>query len=158
MGNIKNLKPLAAAIGGTMAIALLLLVGDAASISLLMAPFGASCVIAFVLPESPLAKPRSIIGGHMISAGVGLAMLELFGTHHWSIALSVGFSILLMQWTRTVHPPAGADPLVVMLSGAGWPFLIAPVLLGAIIIAGAAYVYRRLLAAKGAAVKQTERN
>ncbi|WP_169082772.1 HPP family protein [Paenibacillus sp. PL91] len=147
-------KPLAAAVGGTAAIALLLLMGDAASVTLLMAPFGASCVIAFVLPESPLAKPRSIVGGHLISTGVGLAMLQLFGTSTWSLALSVGLSILLMQYTRTVHPPAGADPLVVMLSGASWSFLVTPVLLGAVIIAVAAYVYRRMLASKPSAARQ----
>ncbi|WP_369688942.1 HPP family protein [Bacillus sp. FJAT-26390] len=119
-----------------------------------MAPFGASCVIAFALPESPLAKPRSIVGGHLISTGVGLAMLQLFGTSTWSLALSVGLAILLMQYTKTVHPPAGADPLVVIISGASWSFLITPVLLGAVIIALAAYVYRRMLAAKPAAERQ----
>lgn len=150
-----NWKPLAAAAGGTIAIAILLLLGDVMSISLLMAPFGASCVIAFVLPDSPLAKARSIIGGHVISAGVGLVMLHLFGTSIWSLAFSVGLSILLMQYTRTVHPPAGADPLVVMLGGAGWSFLITPVLLGAVLIALAAYGYRKLLSSKAATKKST---
>ncbi|WP_138752428.1 HPP family protein [Paenibacillus sinopodophylli] len=149
-----NWKPLAAAAGGTAAIALLLLMGNVMSLALLMAPFGASCVIAFVLPESPLARARSIIGGHLVSTAIGLTMFHLFGTNTWTLALSVGLSILLMQYTRTVHPPAGADPLVVMLSGAGWSFLLTPVLFGAVVIALAAYAYRKMLAKNAGVVKQ----
>jgi CBS-domain-containing membrane protein len=152
---LKNVswKPLAAAAGGTIVIALLLMMGDKMSITLMMAPFGASCVIVFVLPDSPLAKARNVVGGHLISTGVGLVMLHIFGDSTWSIALSVGLSILLMQLTRTVHPPAGADPLVVMLSGAGWSYLFTPVLLGAVLIAISAYGYRKLLATKTAVLK-----
>ncbi|WP_036719569.1 HPP family protein [Paenibacillus harenae] len=147
-------KPLLAAAGGTLAIALLLYLGDAVSLTFLMAPFGASCVIAFVLPESPLAKPRSIIGGHIISTAIGLAILHLVGTSIWSMAFSVGLSILLMQYTRTVHPPAGADPLVVLLSGASWSFLVTPVLIGAVLISVSAYLYRKVLTSAKSA--QTE--
>lgn len=146
-------KPLAAAVVGTIVIALLLTMGDLMSITLMMAPFGASCVIVFVLPDSPLAKARNVVGGHLISNGAGLVMLHLFGDSTWIIALSVGLSILLMQLTRTVHPPAGADPLVVMLSHAGWSYLFTPVLFGAVLIALAAYGYRKLLATKSAALK-----
>ncbi|OME73489.1 HPP family protein [Paenibacillus sp. FSL A5-0031] len=149
----KNWKPLAAAVVGTIVIALLLTMGDLMSITLMMAPFGASCVIVFVLPDSPLAKARNVVGGHLISTGAGLVMLHLFGDSTWIIALSVGLSILLMQLTRTVHPPAGADPLVVMLSHAGWSYLFTPVLFGAVLIALAAYGYRNLLATKSAALK-----
>lgn len=140
-----NGSALLAAGGGTIAIALLLTVGDAMSTSLLMAPFGASCVIAFLLPDSPLAKPRSIIGGHLISTFIGLMMLHFADSSLWSLSLSVGLAILAMSYTRTVHPPAGADPLVVILSGASWSFLITPVLIGAIIIAAFAFLYRRVI-------------
>lgn len=148
-----NWRPLAAAAGGTIVIALLLMMGNTLSVMLLMAPFGASCVIVFVLPDSPLARARNIIGGHLISTGVGLMMLHLFGNSTWSIAVSVGLSILLMQLTRTVHPPAGADPLVVMLSGAGWSYLFTPVLFGAVLIAISAFGYRKFLVSKIGGVK-----
>lgn len=130
-------------IGGFLAILLCSLLGDLASISLLMAPFGASCVIAFALPQSPLAQPRSLIGGHVLSTLVGLCALTAFGVHAWSLALAVGAAITLMQLTRTLHPPAGADPLLVMLTGAGWSFLLTPVLLGAALIVLVAYGYHR---------------
>lgn len=149
----KKWKPLSAAVVGTVVIALLLTMGDLMSITLMMAPFGASCVIVFVLPDSPLAKARNVVGGHLISTGAGLVMLHLFGDSTWIIALSVGLSILLMQLTRTVHPPAGADPLVVMLSHAGWSYLFTPVLFGAVLIALAAYGYRKFLATKSADLK-----
>ncbi|MNF93568.1 HPP family protein [compost metagenome] len=108
-----------------------------------MAPFGASCVIAFALPQSPLAQPRSLVGGHVLSTLVGLCALTAFGVHAWSLALAVGAAITLMQLTHTLHPPAGADPLLVMLTGAGWSFLLTPVLLGAAVIVLVACGYHR---------------
>jgi CBS-domain-containing membrane protein len=130
-------------IGGFIAILLCSLLGDLARTSLLMAPFGASCVIAFALPQSPLAQPRSLIGGHVLSTLVGLCALTAFGVHSWSLALAVGAAITLMQLTRTLHPPAGADPLLVMLTGASWSFLLTPVLLGAALLVLVALVYHR---------------
>lgn len=130
-------------IGGFIAILLCSLLGDFARTSLLMAPFGASCVIAFALPQSPLAQPRSLIGGHVLSTLVGLCALTAVGVHAWSLALAVGAAITLMQLTRTLHPPAGADPLLVMLTGAGWSFLLTPVLLGAALIVLVACGYHR---------------
>lgn len=130
-------------VGGFLAILLSSLLGDFAHASLLMAPFGASCVIAFALPQSPLAQPRSLIGGHLLSTLVGLCALSAFGVHAWSLALAVGAAITLMQLTRTLHPPAGADPLLVMLTGAGWSFLLTPVLLGAALLVLVALVYHR---------------
>ncbi|MNY71251.1 HPP family protein [compost metagenome] len=79
----------------------------------------------------------------MLSTLVGLCALTAFGVHAWSLALAVGAAITLMQLTRTLHPPAGADPLLVMLTGAGWSFLLTPVLLGAALIVLVAYGYHR---------------
>ncbi|MBD0383698.1 HPP family protein [Paenibacillus sedimenti] len=129
--------------GGFLAILACSLLGDTAGISLLMAPFGATCVIAFALPQSPLAQPRSVIGGHVLSTLVGLCTLTAFGVHAWSLALAVGAAIVLMLATRTLHPPAGADPLLVMLAGAKWSFLFTPVLLGAVLLVLVALGYHR---------------
>ncbi|SDE37584.1 HPP family protein [Paenibacillus sp. UNCCL117] len=112
--------------------------------ALLMAPFGASCVLVFALPDSPLAQPRNVIGGHVLSTAIGLALLHTAGMHPWSAALGVGLAITLMLLTRTLHPPAGADPLVVMLGGGAWSFLGAPALAGAVWIVAAAWIYHRL--------------
>lgn len=108
---------------------------------LLIAPFGASCVLVFALPASPLAQPRNVIGGHLVSTAVGLAAFMIFGATPLGFGVGVGLAIAAMLLTRTTHPPAGADPIVVMLAGASWSFLFAPVLAGAIsiVVAGAAY-------------------
>jgi CBS-domain-containing membrane protein len=130
--------------GGFIAIYCCMAIGGWTEVSLLMAPFGASCVLAFALPDSPLAQPRSIVGGHALSTVIGLALLHTAGLHAWSAALGVALAIVCMQLTRTLHPPAGADPLLVMLSGAGWSFLWTPALLGSALIVGAAYGFHRV--------------
>ncbi|MCZ8523515.1 HPP family protein [Paenibacillus caseinilyticus] len=120
-----------------------LLLGGWSGLPLLMAPFGASCVLAFALPESPLAQPRSIVGGHLLSTAIGLLLLQTAGAHPWTAALGVALAIFLMGLTRTLHPPAGADPLVVLLGGASWSFLWTPALLGAVWITAAAWAFHR---------------
>ena len=131
-------------IGAATAIAAVALLGDATATPWLMAPFGASAVIVFGLPDSPLAQPRAVIGGHLLSALVGLVCLSLFPVAWWSLALAVASAVGLMQLTRTTHPPAGANPLVVMLGGVGWDFLATPVLAGALVIVAVAVACNNL--------------
>lgn len=105
----------------------------------LMASFGASCVLAFGMPDSPLAQPRSIIGGHLLSSGVGLLVLYTLGSAWWAGALAVGLALAVMQQTRTLHAPAGANPLVVLAAGASVDFLLTPVLTGSLVIVAVAW-------------------
>lgn len=100
----------------------------------LMAPFGASCVLAFGVPDSPLAQPRAIIGGHLVATAVGLLVLNLLGDSWLAVAISVGLALAAMQLTRTVHAPAGADPLVVIAAHAPISYLFSPVLVGSLVI------------------------
>lgn len=100
----------------------------------LMAPFGASCVLVFGVPDSPLAQPRNLVGGHLLATLAGLLVLGGFGYTWWSAALAVALAIVAMQAARMLHPPAGATPLVVLASGAGWDFLYSPVLGGSVLI------------------------
>ncbi|GAV10954.1 HPP family protein [Paenibacillus sp. NAIST15-1] len=134
---------LLAGTGGGLAILVLALLEGWLSSPFLMAPFGASCVILFALPDSPLAQPRNVIGGHLISSLVGLTISSCVGVHVWSLALAVGLSIAFMQWTRTIHPPAGADPLLIMMTGAPWTYLLFPVGIGAVVLVLAAWTYHR---------------
>ena len=90
----------------------------------LMAPFGASCVLAFGLPDSPLAQPRAIVGGHLVATAVGLMVLFLFGYGWLAAAFSVGLALAAMQITRTVHAPAGADPLIVIAAHTSIGYLV----------------------------------
>jgi CBS-domain-containing membrane protein len=121
-------------IGGFLTIFALILLTKITSAVWLMAPFGASCVLAFGLWNAPLSQPRNIIGGHFVSTFVGLASYHFFGDEPWAIGLAVGLAIAVMMLTKTTHPPAGADPLVVMLGQYGWSYLFTPVLTGAVII------------------------
>lgn len=101
--------------------------------TMLMAPFGATCVLVFGAPDSPLAQPRNIIVGHLISTAIALLFLHFLGDSWWVITLSVATAIAAMQLTRTLHPPAGADPIVVILTHAQPSFILVPVLAGAVL-------------------------
>lgn len=120
-----------AGLGGAIAIALLAQIGDLTELHLLIPPFGASCVLAFGFPSSPFARMRNIIGGHFISALVGLAACAVFGAGILGVSVGVGLAISSMMLTDTVHPPAGANPVVVALTQPQISFLIFPVLVGA---------------------------
>lgn len=114
--------------------------------SLLMAPFGATLVLIFATPDSPLAQPRNVIGGHLLAATVALALVHNLGDGATVTAAAVGLSILLMFRTHTVHPPAGATALVVMMTNPGWLFLLTPVAAGAVGLVLLAKCYHRYCA------------
>jgi CBS-domain-containing membrane protein len=132
------------AIGGFIAILILAFLTNITSEAWIMAPFGASCVLAFGVWDAPLSQPRNIIGGHLVSTFVGLALYHLFGNGPVVMAVGVGLAIGFMMLTKTTHPPAGADPLVVIMAGSSWSFLIAPVLIGAVIIVWVALLFNNL--------------
>lgn len=130
--------------GAAVAIGLIAYLTEISQQPILMAPLGASAVLAFGVPDSPLAQPRNIIGGHVLTALVGMIFLTTFGDAWWSMGLAVATAIALMQVTRTVHPPAGANPLLVIMLGVSWDFLLTPVLAGAVVLAVCAIVFNNL--------------
>ncbi|MCG9752224.1 HPP family protein [Vibrio brasiliensis] len=131
-------------LAAALTIYLMGLVGEASdNWALIMAPFGASCVIAFGLPNSPLARPKNIILGHLITTFVGLFILNTLGSNPQSLAIGVGLGITLMLATDTTHPPAGANPLLVILTGQHWEFLYQTVLPGSLALVLSAYLYKR---------------
>lgn len=127
-----------AGLGSFLAIGACGLLSEWSGLAWLMAPFGASCVLVFGLPESPLAQPRHVIGGHLIASMIGLILAGLLPATPLALAASMALALVAMQLTRTVHPPAGADPLVFMMAGQGlaeaWPQLLHPVLAGSALI------------------------
>lgn len=131
-------------VGGLITIALLSLLTDMTSAVWIMAPFGASCVLAFGIWDAPLSQPRNIIGGHLVSTCVGLVYYHIFGDGVWVVGLAVGSAIAAMMLTKTTHPPAGADPIVVILAGSGWSFLVTPVLVGSVLIVFIALIINNL--------------
>lgn len=131
-------------IGGFLTIFILVVLTNWTSAVWLMAPFGASCVLAYGVWNAPLSQPRNIIGGHFISSFIGLATYYLFGDAPWVIGLGVGLAIMCMMLTKTTHPPAGADPIVVILGGYSWSYLITPVFIGSVIIVLIALILNNL--------------
>jgi len=102
--------------------------------------FGASSVLIYGIINSPLAQPRNLIGGHVVCALVGVTMHKLIPGELWlSSALSVALSIVLMQVTKTLHPPGGATALIAnigspKIQSLGYLYVLSPVLTGATIL------------------------
>lgn len=128
-----------------MAIAVLAEATAITDLPLIIAPFGASCALVFGAPASQLAQPFNVIGGHLISAALGLLAASLVASPPLAMAIGVGLAIAGMLLTNTLHPPAGANPIVVVLASAPVTFLLAPVLAGALAIVVLGAIYHRLL-------------
>ncbi len=121
-------------LSGMGSILVILAITKMAGYKLLIGSFGASAVLLFGALESPLAQPRNLIGGHLVSAAVAVAVVSLGGTGSFAVALAVGISIALMYLTRTVHPPGGATALIGVQGHAGATFILMPVLFGALVL------------------------
>lgn len=110
---------------------------------LLLGSFGSTAVMVFTFPELHFSQPRSVVGGHVICTAVGLGALGLFGATWWSLAAAAALCVALMMWTRTLHPPAGSNPIIVFLTAPKWSFLLFPTLLGAVTMVAVAMAYHR---------------
>lgn len=119
----------------------------------IMAPFGATMVILFALPKSPLAQPKNILGGHMLTTLIGLVISYYWDVTPLTIAVGVGLGVFLMMITNTLHPPAGANPILVMSINASWGFLITPVLTGCLLIILFGWFYHNYVTRQGYPLK-----
>lgn len=111
---------------------------------LILGSFGASIFVLFILPDTPFAQPRNVIGGHFIASLVGLAFFHLLSPEWWSMALALATALLAMQVLQVPHPPAGSNPIIVFLGAPGVEFLWSPTLLGAVILVIIAVLYNNL--------------
>ncbi|WP_439558606.1 HPP family protein [Dyadobacter sp.] len=106
----------------------------------LIGSFGASSVLIYGIVNSPLAQPRNVIGGHLICALVGVTVHKLIPGNIWlASAFAVSVSIVLMQITRTLHPPGGATALIAnigseKITSLGYKYVLSPVLSGVLIL------------------------
>ena len=114
----------------------------------LIPPFGASMVLVMAVHESPLAHPKNILFGHILSALAGVFVFSIMGSSFISIGLAVGLAIFLMTLTKTVHPPAGANPIIAILGAKGMSFILMPVAIGASFIILFAIIYNKVLKRK----------
>ena len=111
----------------------------------LIPPFGASMVLVMAAHESPLAHPKNILFGHIISALSGVLVFLALGFSFIAVGIAVGLAIFLMMSTKTVHPPAGANPIIAVIGGQGIDFVLMPVAVGASFIILFAIIYNKLL-------------
>jgi CBS domain-containing membrane protein len=116
----------------------------------LIGSFGASSVLIYGVIQSPLAQPRNLVGGHLISAIVGVTIAKLLPDIFWlTAALSVSISIVLMQLTKTLHPPGGATALIavtgsVEIKNLGYWYVAMPVLSGVMILLLVALIFNNI--------------
>jgi len=128
-------------LGGFLTIAVIAGLAQSLEITLILGSFGASCVLVFGFPDTPFSQPRNVIAGHFLSSLVGLCFLAFCGATWWAVALAVATAIVLMMATRTTHPPAGSNPVIVFMIQPSWDFLLFPTLSGAVLIVGVALIY-----------------
>lgn len=116
----------------------------------LIGSFGASSVLIYGVIQSPLAQPRNLIGGHVISALVGVTVAKFLPDIIWITApLAVSQSIIMMQITKTLHPPGGATALIAVIGSEkiksfGYMYVISPVLTGCLILFLSALIFNNM--------------
>ncbi|CAA0109093.1 Uncharacterised protein [BD1-7 clade bacterium] len=131
----RYLLALIAGVGASITIGLLSFIeANMENAVLIMAPFGATAVLVFGVPNSPLAQAKNVIFGHLITASIGIFFYQYIGVTPITLAIATGLGVTCMLVSKTTHPPAGANPILIMLSGQGWLFLVTPVLVGSIVM------------------------
>jgi CBS-domain-containing membrane protein len=117
--------------------------------TLLVASFGASAVLVYGAVKSPFAQPRNLIGGHVLSALIGVGAYYLFGSTWIGAAIAVSFAVSVMLLTHTLHPPGGATALLAVIGSAqihkiGFLYAVLPIGLGAVILLFIAIIINNL--------------
>lgn len=116
----------------------------------LIGSFGASGVLLYGAIQSPLAQPRNLLGGHVISAIIGVSVFKIFPEIVWLTApLAVALAIVFMQVTKTLHPPGGATALIAVIGSEkikslGYWYVVSPVLMGSLLLLLVALVFNNL--------------
>lgn len=131
-------------VGAAIGLGLVLWLVNPPSAPLLLASFGGTTVFLFGLTRAPAAQPRSLFGGHLSGALIGVVCFQAFGDATWVYLLALVLALMFMLVTKTVHPPAGANPLIMVHAHAGLSAVWQPVGLGILILALIAAVWSRL--------------
>ena len=116
--------------------------------------FGSSMVLLFGFPESPFAQPKNVFFGHLCTALVGVIFVNLVPLPIYiNIALGVGAGVFFMILLNIVHPPAGGNPIIVIIGSASYDYLITPIIFGCIIILLIAILVNKFLLQKNYPLK-----
>ncbi len=101
----------------------------------LIASFGSTMVLLYGYPESPFAQPKNIIVGHFLTSLVGIIFLNFVHLPIFiNIPLAVGFGVMLMILFKVTHPPAGGNPIIVIIGSVSYDYLLTPVIVGSIVV------------------------
>ena len=115
----------------------------------LLASFGSSMVLLYGYPESPFAQPKNVFFGHLITTAVGLIFLNFVPFPIYIIIpLAVGFGVGLMILLNVTHPPAGGNPIIVIIGSVSFDYLLSPVISGSLIIIISAIAINRFILKK----------
>lgn len=142
--NSRVLRLIWCLVGMSAGIFLSLLFVAPPSSPFLLASLGGSAVFLFGLTKAPAAQPRALFGGHLGGAFIGIACFQLLGDTLPVYVLAQVLALAYMLTTKTMHPPAGANPMLMIYVHAGWETLLNPVLLGISSLAAVAFVWSRL--------------
>ncbi len=116
--------------------------------------FGSSMVLLFGFPESPFAQPKNVFFGHLSTALVGVIFVHLVPLPIYiNIAVAVGLGVFVMILLNIVHPPAGGNPIMVIIGSASYDYLINPIIFGCIIILLLAIVVNKYVLKKNYPLK-----
>lgn len=130
-----------AGVGGFTIILALTLLGVHLDQQMILGSFGATCVLVFGFPELAFSQPRNILFGHGISSLIGLSCLQAMGSGPFAMATALALAIMAMMATKTVHPPAGSNPVIIFLTHPEWSFRVTPTIVGAALIIAFALLY-----------------
>ena len=148
MGNIK--QSLFAGIFSIITIGILTTLTYKTELGIfLIASFGSSMVLLYGYPESPFAQPKNVFFGHLLTAIVGMIFLYLIPLPLYIvIPIAVGFGVGLMILFNVTHPPAGGNPIIVIMGSVSLDYLISPVISGSIVILGFGIIINRFILKK----------
>ena len=120
----------------------------------LLASFGSSMVLLYGYPESPFAQPKNVFFGHLVTAMVGVIFVTFIPLPMFiNIALAVGVGIFFMILLNVVHPPAGGNPIMVIIGSVSYDYLLSPIIFGCLIIISLAILINKFLLKKNYPLK-----
>ena len=115
----------------------------------LIASFGSTMVLLYGFPESPFAQPKNVILGHFLTSLIGIIFLNFVPLPIFiNIPIAVGFGVMFMILLKVTHPPAGGNPIIVIIGSVSYDYLLSPVILGSIIVVIFGVVINKLLLKK----------
>ena len=148
-------KALLAGLFSAFTIGVLTLLTYKSTLGLFLAgSFGSSMVLLFGFPESPFAQPKNVFFGHLVTALVGVIFVSLIPLPIYiNIPLAVGFGIFFMILLDIVHPPAGGNPIMVIIGSVYYDYLISPIIFGCIIIISLVIIINKYILKKNYPLK-----